>query len=93
MQSLKLFNIIGHKSLPTLPNILIKLMQTCRNGNNDLSELSSIIKKDPALSLKTMNLACAGRLRQHIHTISVEQAVHLIGMDAVHHIARWASAN
>jgi putative nucleotidyltransferase with HDIG domain len=92
MQPTTFLQITGHKYLPTLPGILIQLMQACKKNRNDVSALSKIIKKDPALSLKIISLACSERFQPQPHSISVAQAVQQLGGEAVRHIAQWASA-
>ena len=44
------------KNLPTLPHILLKLIEACNQDRGDFKELSGIIEKDPSLSIKILRM-------------------------------------
>lgn len=79
------------KLLPTLPHITLKVMETYNQDNHNAEEIAKIIKKDPSLSFKIMGLAhsVCGRLNQNVK--SIEEAVSIIGIEAIHPIVYWNS--
>jgi HD-like signal output (HDOD) protein len=44
------------KNLPTLPHILLKLIEACNNDNPDLNAIGAIVNTDPVLSAKILKL-------------------------------------
>ena len=48
--------IATQKNLPTLPHILLKLIDTCNQDRGSLKDISIIIEKDPSLSIKILRL-------------------------------------
>ena len=43
-------------NLPSLPHILLKLIEACDSSEDDLKVLSEIIEKDPSLSIKILRM-------------------------------------
>lgn len=53
----KLFRRLSSlKDLPTLPHILLKLIEACNRNNPDLNEIGNMVSSDPALSAKILKL-------------------------------------
>ena len=53
----KLFRrLSSRKDLPTLPHILLKLIEACNRNNPDLNEIGNMVSSDPALSVKILKL-------------------------------------
>ena len=80
------------RNLPTLPHILLKLIEACdeKPGNENINKISKIINKDPSLSakiLKLVNSAFSGLSRR---VEDIRQAVILIGVKGVKNIATCA---
>ena len=76
--------------LPTLPHILLKLIETCNTENPDLGRIAEIVEKDPALSatiLKLVNSAYFGLFRK-IEVI--KEAVVLVGTSGIRNMALCA---
>jgi HD-like signal output (HDOD) protein/signal transduction histidine kinase len=75
------------RSLPTLPHILLSLIETCNRREKGIKDLSKIINQDPSLSERVLRLVNSAHygLKQKIS--SIEQALLLLGMDAVKNIA------
>ncbi|MEJ2638749.1 MAG: HDOD domain-containing protein [Desulfosarcinaceae bacterium] len=77
--------------LPSLPQVIVKLIEACNNEDCSLGELADIIRQDPALAnqiLKTVNSAFYG-LAQKIGDI--DQAVAVLGTETIKHIALCGS--
>ncbi|BBO83734.1 hypothetical protein DSCO28_43000 [Desulfosarcina ovata subsp. sediminis] len=74
------------KHLPTLPHVLLKLIEACNQENPDMNKIGQIVSKDPALSGKIMQLvnSAAFGLSQKVETIN--QAVVILGTSGVKNI-------
>ncbi|MBW1939917.1 MAG: HDOD domain-containing protein [Deltaproteobacteria bacterium] len=79
------------KNLPTLPQILIKLIEACNNEETTHKEFSKIISKDPSLSAKIMRLVNSSYMGLNTRIKSIEQAVVYLGSDAIRNMAISAS--
>jgi HD-like signal output (HDOD) protein/two-component sensor histidine kinase len=75
--------LAGSKNLPTLPEINLKLIKACNNGHENIGELADLIKMDPALTLKIMDLYYSDSNRIPKKLNQLESALHLIGIDAI----------
>ena len=78
-------------SLPTLPHILLKLIDVCGRDDSDMEEIARIAENDPALCtriLRLVNSSCYG-LPQKVKTL--RQAMTFLGMETVRNIAVSAS--
>ena len=74
-------------NLPTLPHILLKLIDACNQDNPDLNEIGEMVSKDPSLTakiLKLVNSAFFG-LPQKVDMIS--HAVVLVGTSGIKNLA------
>ena len=79
------------KNLPTLPQILLKLIDTCNQESGSLKEVSKIIEKDPSLSIKILRLVNSSYYGLAHRVENMDQAVSLVGTDAIKNIAICAS--
>jgi putative nucleotidyltransferase with HDIG domain len=75
------------KNLPTLPHILLKLIEACNSQESSIPDISRIIDKDSSLSAKVMRLVNSAHYGLPTRIASVEQALLLLGTDAVKNIA------
>ncbi len=80
-------------NLPTLPEILLKLLEACDNENTPISEIASIISKDPVLSLKVLQLVNSAYYGLWKKFKSVEQAVVYLGANRIKNIAITTSVH
>jgi HD-like signal output (HDOD) protein/signal transduction histidine kinase len=87
MENPLLANIETSKSLPTLPHILLQLIDICNQKEKGIRDLSKVINKDPSISERLLRLVNSAyySLKQKIS--SIDQALLLLGMDAVKNIA------
>lgn len=74
-------------NLPTLPEILLKLLEACDNDATPLSEIASIICKDPALSFRVLQLVNSSYYGLRRTFTGVEQAVVYLGSNSIKNIA------
>ncbi|MBW2317143.1 MAG: HDOD domain-containing protein [Deltaproteobacteria bacterium] len=75
------------KNLPTLPHILLKLINACNNHGVTVKDISKIIDKDSSLSAKVMKMINSVHYGLPTRITSIEQALLLLGTDAVKNIA------
>ena len=75
------------RSLPTLPHILLRLIELCSRPEKGLQEIARLINQDPALSERVLRLVNSAfySLKQKISTIG--EALLLLGLEAVKNIA------
>jgi HD-like signal output (HDOD) protein/nitrogen-specific signal transduction histidine kinase len=78
-------------NLPTLPEILMKLLDACDNDGTSLADIASIISKDPALSFRVLHLVNSAYYGLRSAFTGVEQAVAYLGINSVKNIAITAS--
>jgi HD-like signal output (HDOD) protein/signal transduction histidine kinase len=83
--------ITDSRSLPTLPHILLKLIEACNNPNTTLKELAKIIATDPSISEKLLHLVNSAQYGLKNHISSIDQALLLLGIVSVKNVAVSAS--
>ena len=78
-------------NLPTLPEILIKLLSACDDQETPISEIADIISTDPALSFRVLQLVNSAYygFRHTFH--SIDQAVVYLGADTIKNLALTTS--
>jgi len=81
------------KNLPSLPHILLKLIETCEREDSTIQEISQIINKDSSLTAKILKLVNSSYYGLSKRVNSIEQALVLLGIDAVKNISISASIN
>ncbi len=83
--------ISSFRQLPTLPHILLKLMEVCNKPETDLKEVASIIDKDPSLSGKILRLINSAYYGLPRKIEDMENAVAYLGTNTVKNVAISAS--
>ncbi|MCJ7618303.1 MAG: HDOD domain-containing protein [Desulfobacterales bacterium] len=80
-----------HTNLPTLPHIVLKLIEACNKHESTIENISQIVNKDASLSAKVMSIAnCACEPRNRM--FNIEEAMSFLGIDGVKTIAISAAA-
>ena len=93
-RSIHLFDRIKtSKNLPSLPHILLKLIETCNREESTVKDISQIINKDSSLSAKVIKMVNSAYYGLSQRVPSIEQALVLLGIDAVKNICICASVN
>ena len=77
--------------LPTLPHILLKLVQVCNSELGTTQDMSRIIGSDPSLTAALMRLISSGHRVLPQRAISVEQAVPHVDRNTIKNLAVSAS--
>ena len=79
--------------LPTLPHVVLKLIEGCNREGSSIQSISEIISKDPSLSAKVLRMANATRSRQHDRMADIEAAVLFLGRDVIKTVVMSAAAH
>ena len=75
------------KNLPTLPHILLKLIEACNANNGNFRKLSGIIEKDPSLSVKILKMVNSAYYGFPHKIESIQQAAAVLGTNAIRNVA------
>ncbi len=73
-------------NLPTLPEVLLKLLDACDNEETPLADIAAIISKDPALCFKVLHLVNSAYYGLRTTFTSVEQAVIFLGTNRIKNV-------
>lgn len=74
-------------NLPSMPQVLVQLLDCCHNPEVPLQEISRIVDKDAAISAKVLQLVNSAFIGSRKAIASIEQAVIHLGMDTVRNLA------
>ena len=77
--------------LPSLPHVLIKLLNACHNDTACFDTLAEIITKDAALSAKVLSVANSPVYGKSHELTSLKQILLFLGLDTIKSIAITAS--
>jgi HD-like signal output (HDOD) protein/signal transduction histidine kinase len=69
--------------LPTLPHILLKLIEYCSKETIGMADLSELISKDPAISAKILGVANSSAYHRSGHQVRLEQSLMTLGTDMI----------
>jgi nitrogen-specific signal transduction histidine kinase/HD-like signal output (HDOD) protein len=75
--------LAGTKNIPTLPEINLKLIKACNSGQENFSEIADLIKTDPSLTLKVMDMYYSCYHRSPRKLSNLESALKIIGLDTI----------
>ena len=75
------------KNLPSLPQILIRLIKLCDNEESKIEDISQIINKDASLSAKVMDMAHSPYYGRSKRVGNIDQAIETLGTRAIKNIA------
>ncbi len=78
-------------NLPTLPEVLLKLLVACDDENTPINEIAQIINRDPALSFRVLQLVNSAYYSFRHSFKNVEQAVVYLGTQTIKNIAITSS--
>jgi HD-like signal output (HDOD) protein/signal transduction histidine kinase len=74
-------------SLPTLPNILLNLLDACNQESVDLDEIADLVEKDPSLSAKMLKLVNSAYFGLPKKIEGIGQAVVYVGTSTIKNMA------
>ena len=75
------------KDLPSLPHIIVKLMEACNDENGSLGDIADILTNDPSLCSKVLRLVNSAYYGLGSRFEGIGQAVAYLGTNAVKNIA------
>jgi len=81
------------KQLPSLPHILLNLIEACNKEESNIKVISQIINKDSSLSAKVMSLINSAYYYLPKKVTNMGQALVLLGTESIINIAISASVN
>ncbi|MDD2462997.1 MAG: HDOD domain-containing protein [Desulfobulbus sp.] len=82
-----LSNLKVSGNLPSMPQVLVQLLDSCQNPEVKIQAIAHIVDKDAALSAKVLQLVNSAFIGARKAIRSVEQAVVYLGMDTVRNLA------
>jgi len=88
-----LSRIEASRNLPSLPQVLLKLIEACRNEQTSIQEIAQIISGDSALSARILGIVNSPFYRRAEKIIRMEDALFQLGRDSVRNIAVSASVH
>ena len=74
-------------NLPSLPEVLVTLLDACDQEATPLTDIATIIRKDPALSFRILQLVNSSYYSLRSTFTGIEQAVVYLGMNSIKNIA------
>lgn len=86
-----LSRIAASRVLPSLPQVLLKLVEACRNEETTVREIAQIINSDSALSGRILGIVNSPFYRRAEKIVRIDDALFHLGRDAVRSIAVSAS--
>ncbi len=86
-----LSRIEASRSLPSLPQVLLKLIEACRNTETTIQDIAKIIGGDSSLSVRILGIVNSPFYRRAEKIVRIEDALFQLGRDAVRSIAVSAS--
>ena len=86
-----LSRIAASRVLPSLPQVLLKLLEACRNEETTIKEIAQIINSDSALCGRILGIVNSPFYRRAEKIVRVDNALFQLGRDAVRSIAVSAS--
>ncbi len=75
------------KNLPTLPHILLKLIELCHSEESRVDDLAQVIHMDTSLSAKVMQMANSSHYGGPKQVANIEQALTILGKNRLKDIA------
>ena len=73
-------------NLPSMPQVLVQLIDSCHDSNVELLAIAHIVDKDAAISAKLLQLVNSSFIGARKAFTSIEQAVVHLGVDTVRNL-------
>ncbi len=80
------------KSLPQLPQVMLRLIKACNNEKTSIEELTTIISTDPSLVSRLLQIIGSPYVNLPKEVNSIKTAVVYLGIDTIRNIAISTSA-
>ncbi len=79
--------------LPSLPQVLLQLLDAINNQSADFKHIADIVRKDTATSTRLLTIANSSFYRQSQEVTTIERALMVLGIDTVKTIVITAGMN
>jgi HD-like signal output (HDOD) protein len=86
-----LSRIEASRNLPSLPQVLLKLIEACRNEETTIRDIAQIVSGDSALSARILGIVNSPFYRRAEKISRIDDALFQLGRDSVRNIAVSAS--
>lgn len=84
--------LAGTKNILTLPEINLKLIKACDSGQENIGEIADLIKMDPSMTLKVMDMYYSCFHKGPKKLSNLESALEIIGLDTINTLVSCSSA-
>jgi len=85
--ALQLIQSLETSNLPSLPHVLLRVLDACNRNETSLKTIAEIINKDTALSSKVIGASSSARFGRRDNITTFEQKLIMLGLDMVRTIA------
>ena len=93
MTQKKIFEKIRQSNdLPHLPQVMLKLIKACNNGQTSIDELTSIISAEPSLTSRLLQIIGSSYVNLPKAVSNIKTAVVYLGIDTIRNMAISTSA-
>src|SRR5262245_65395254 len=72
---------LGDTSVPTLPQVAVRILELIANPNSTIQKFTEVIKTDQALTGRLLRLSNSAQFAQRQPVTRLERAMVLLGMD------------
>ncbi len=69
------------EKLPSLPHILVKMLEVCQDANADFQEISRIVAQDAIITARVLVMANSPSYSFAVSVNTLERAVPVFGID------------
>lgn len=80
------------KHLPSAPKVLPRLKLLLRDGNSALDEIVTLVRLDPGLALRVLQVANSPYFFTGARCLTIEEAVQRVGYDEIYALVSYAVA-
>lgn len=81
----------GTLSLPSLPSIVSRLTELCRDPDAGIRDVAALVACDPPLCARTLRIVNSAYIGLRMPVLSIEHATAVLGMDALQNLVVQAS--
>lgn len=81
---------VGHKALPTMPEVASRLLKSFEDDNVGLAQIAALIEKDSTLAAKVLRLANSAHYSPSHQISTVLDAAHALGLETLRNLAMAA---
>lgn len=87
----QLLNELKVEKLPSLPHVLVSMLEACQSHTTNFQQISRIINQDSAIAAKVISLANSSFYRRETDVNSIDRALMVLGTDTIRTLVITAS--